>query len=326
MTLLLIFFLLYLILPPGILFAIKMLKDTLKSYLFGRRRSNTSIRIQEKEGINRKLKKRIKFTMKDPRKKPIPFKFIFIGIYIIGGIVSAVAGFIGSFYLFLFSLFIAYFAMIFSAITANKLVSAREGVLNRMMELKASKMKLVNREKGSIPNPDLEFKVFEWDEDLITPTRMHIYLPTDFDLLQVDGFMESFNLIFGAAGKWIENDSDKEHVGFDFNAGVASIKVTPKLPKRADWHERYLNPEYIHWSFFPLALGSENGVPVYNEELDREERVLGFAVNSGQSKLSAKNGAVIGKEVTTSPQILIAGGTGGGKALQTKTPIKRVVD
>lgn len=258
-----------------------------------------------KEGLNKKAAKRIKFTIKDPRKKPIPFRIIFIVIYIAGAAVSFIGGLNGSWKALFLSFGIAYIAFIFSIITANKIVSERDVVLKRMLELKGSKMRFINREKGSIPTPDSEFKVLEWNEDLTTPTKMYLYMPTDFDILEVDGFLESFNLIFGGKGQWIADDTDEQYGGFDFNAGVAAIRTSTPLPQIAMWHERYLNPKDIHWSYFPLALGSENGVPVYNEELEITEHVLGFAVNGGQEKLSKKNGVVLGKEVTSSPQVLI---------------------
>lgn len=300
------FLILFLIIPPVMPMLLKFLKDYLKSSLFGRRRSATAIRNESaKEGLNKKMSKRIKFTMKDTRKKPIPFRLVFMLIYVTGAIVSVIGGLIGSWKMLILSFAIAYIAFIFSIITANKIVSERDNVLKRMLELKAKKMRLVNRDKGTIPNPASEFKVIEWDEDLVTPTKMYLYMPTDFDILEVDGFLESFNLIFGAKGQWIADDTDEQYGGFDFNAGVAAIRTSTPLPQIAMWHERYLNPKDIHWSYFPLALGSENGVPVYNEELKITEHVLGFAVNGGQEKLSKKNGVVIGKEVTSSPQVLI---------------------
>lgn len=324
MGLAIVFLILFLIVPPGIFAIGKYLKDYLKSYLFGRRRSATAVRSDlTKEGFNKKAKKRIKFTTKDPRKKPIPFKLVFFLIYIVGTIVSIIGGLTGSFSLLIVSIFIAYIALGFSIITANKLVNERDTVLKRMLELKGSKMRLVNRDKGIVPTPDAEFSVLEWSEDLISPLKMQLYMPTDFDILAVDGFLESFNLIFGSKGQWI---ADEEEGGFDFNAGIAHIKVTTPLPQRADWNERYLNSKDVHWSFFPLALGAENGVPVYNEELGVTEHVLGFAVNGGQEKLSKKNGVILGKEVTSSPQVLIAGGTGGGKALRSDTPIIKIVE
>lgn len=311
MTMALIFLVLFLIAPPGLLALAKYLKDYLKTQLLGRKRSATAIRAQvEKEGLNRKIRKRVKFTMRDPRKKPAPFKIIFISIYLFGAVISVVAGFSESLATFIFSLFIAYSAIIFSYVTANKVVSERDAVLKRMMELKGSKMRFVTRDKGVTPSVDSEFQVAEWADDLVSPKKLYIYLPTDFDILQVDGFLESFNLIFGKNGQWVADDTDERYGGFDFNSGVAAIKTSTPLPQRADWHERYLNPKDIHWSFFPLALGSENGVPVYNEDLGITEHVLGFAVNGGQEKLSKKNGVVLGREVTSSPQILIAGGTG----------------
>lgn len=327
MGLALLFLLLFVIIPPGVFIFSKIAKDYLKNYFFGRRRSSSSVLAKSaKEGVNKKASKRIKFTISDTRKKPIPFKLIFIGIYLLGSVVSIVGGFLENWSLLAVSILIAYVAFIFAIITANKIVSERDQVLKRMLELKGSKMKFVNREKGFQPNPSSEFKILEWSEDLIHPVKMYLYMPTDFDILEVDNFLESFNLIFGGNGQWISDDTDKVYGGFDFNAGVAAIRVSSPLPKMAMWHERYLNSKDVHWSYFPLGLGSENGVPVYNDELKRTEHVLGFAVNGGQEKLSKKNEVVIGKEVTSAPQILIAGGTGGGKSLYVKTPVKLIIE
>lgn len=305
----------------------RVAKDYLKSYFFGRKRSATAIRNEAmKEGLNKKISKRIKFTFKDPRKKPIPFRIIFLIIYTIGAVISFIGGLNGNWKLLLTSIVIAYVAFIFSIITANKIVTERDVVLKRMLELKGSKMRFTNRDKGYIPSPATEFKVLEWSEDLTTPIKMYIYMPTDFDLMEVDGFLESFNLVFGGNGQWISDDTDKQYGGFDFNAGVAAIRVSTPLPQMAMWHERYLDPKDIHWSYFPLALGSENGVPLFNEDLQVTEHVLGFAVNGGQEKLSKKNGVTLGPEVTSSPQVLIAGGTGGGKSLKSSTPVHVIIE
>lgn len=317
-----IFLILYIVIPPGILFLGKMAKEQAKMALFGRKRSATAIKAQvQKEGFNQKISKRVKFTLKDPRNNPIPFRLVFFLIYGSGAGLAIFGGFVGKFNILLTAIFLAYVAVIFSAITSKKIVKERDQVIKRMMELKGSKMRFVNSEKGAVPTPDTEMRVLGWSEDLTAPIKMELYMPTGFDILEVDKFLESFNLVFNSNGQWIA-DEESEYQGFNFNAGVAAIKVSPKLPQIANWHERYLNEKDIHWSYFPLALGSENGVPVYNEELEITERVLGFAVNGGQEKLSKKNGVQIGPEITSAPQVLIAGGTGGGKSLSTQTKIE----
>lgn len=327
MTLAIIFIILYASVPPAIFMGAKLAKEQIKYALFGRRKSRTAIQNEnKKEGFNKKLIKRIKFTLKDPRKKPIPYRLIFILIYLIGAGLAIFGGLAENWAFLGLALIAQYISIIFSAITAKSIISKRDAVLERMLDFKRNKMRLVNREKGVLVTPEMEIKVMEWDEDLVTPTKLHLYMPTDFDILHVEGFLESFNLIFNSNGQWIADETDEQHDGFDFNAGVAAIRVSPKLPSIANWHERYLNPKYIHWSYFPLALGSENGVPVYNEEEDRFESVLGFSVNSGQEKLSKKNEVKIGSEVVAAPMTLIAGGTGGGKSLVSTTVVKVIVD
>ena len=309
--------------PPLLMTLLRSLKTYIKNELFGRKQSKTAIaQASKKEGLNEKISKRVRFTLRDPRNKPVPFRLIFVLIYILGAIVAAIGGGLGNFTLLIVALVIAYADIVFAYTSANGIVTERDTVLRRMVELKSSKMRLANREKGVITRPSDEFTILQWSKDLIHPEKMHVYMPTDFDLLSVDSFLESWNLVFGSEGQWIADKTDEHYGGFDFNAGVAAIRVSPKLPTRADWHTRYLNPEHIHWGFFPLAIGSENGVPIYNETIDATEHILGFSVNSGQNKLSAKNGVVLGSEIVAAPQVLIAGGTGGGKALASNTKVK----
>lgn len=321
----LLYIVLYAILPPILLVSVRALKEYIKRQLFGARRSKTAIVQDVREGFNEKLNKRVKFTIKDPRNEPVPYRLVFLIILIAGLIVAVVASIIGKIGILFTAFLIHYISYGFSYITADKIVKERDEVLKRMIELKASKMRLANKEKGAIPRPENEFKILEWADDLVNPKKMYIFMPTEFDILAVDSFLESWNLIFGGQGQWIADRDDEQYGGFNFNSGVAALKVSPPLPQRADWHTRYLNPEHIHWSFFPLAIGSENGVPIYNEEIDAVEHVLGFAVNSGQNKLSKKNGVTLGTEITSAPQVLIAGGTGGGKSLNSQTPIEVVI-
>lgn len=318
----LLFIILYIIIPPAIMGLLKAIKTYLKSYLFGRRQSKTAINQGNlKEGLNEKISNRVKFTLKDKRNEPIPFRLVFLFIYSIGLVVAIASAIFSNPWFFLVAICIAYISVIFSYITANEIVKKRDEVLGRMVQLKASKMRLANSGKGVIARPSDEFQIVKWDEDLVSPAKMYIYMPTDFDILGIDQFLESWNLVFGSNGQWIADKSDEQYGGFDFNAGVAAIRVSPKLPTIANWHTRYLDPEHVHWSFFPLAIGSENGIPIYNEEIDAIEHVLGFSVNSGQNKLSKKNGVVIGDEIVAAPQSLIAGGTGGGKSLNSRSKI-----
>lgn len=319
MATIILFIVLYIVIPPGIFALVKLGKDQLVRSYFKSFHS-TSKSKKQKEGINDKILKRLKFTIRDPRNKPIPFRIVFIAIYLIGLGVAMYGGFNEETSSLILSIVIAYLAAVFSIASANRLVLERELVMSRMLELKGKKMRFVS--KDTVPNLASEIRVKEWSEDLTFPTKMYLYMPTDFDINEIKNFLQSFNLVFGEQGQWISDATDKKYGGFDFNAGVAALRVASPLPNKAMWHERYLDPKVIHWSYFPLALGSENGVPVYNEELDVTEQVLGFAVNSGQEKLSSKNETIIGNEITAAPQVLIAGGTGGGKALASDTKVK----
>ena len=87
------------------------------------------------------------------------------------------------------------------------------------------------------------------------------------------------------------------------------------------WDEHYIINENIAWSFFPLGLGVEGGVLLENPETGEMEHVLGLDLNGNQVKLAKKKGLTIGNELVRSPQTLVGGQTGGGKALSLDTEI-----
>jgi hypothetical protein len=166
-----------------------------------------------------------------------------------------------------------------------------------------------------------EFQILKWADDNVSPLKIRLMLPTRFDPLNENALLEKVSNLFGIDGaRWVADMSDEDVPGFDYNLGLATIAMTAPLPNRADWNERYLTHSAVHWGFFPMALGSENGLQLENED-GKIEHVLGYDPIGQASKFAEKQGVQVGPEIVAAPHALIAGGTGGGKALDLDTII-----
>lgn len=209
--------------------------------------------------------------------------------------------------------------------TAKPVLEKREQILTDMIDLKRSKMKLKNP-KSNAYNYDEEFEVLEWDEEKVKPVSMRIFLPVDFDEIFAENFLQFWSNKFGENAAWGINVEDEETGGWNMAKGVASIKQVEPLPEIAMWDEFYVNNPDIAWSFFPLGLSINGGVLLTNPKTGEKEHVVGLDLNGDQSKLAKKRGLTIGPEVVRSPQTLIAGLTGGGKALDLDTYVYVLVD
>lgn len=209
--------------------------------------------------------------------------------------------------------------------TAKPVLEKREQVLTDMIDLKRSKMKLKNP-KSNAYNYDEEFEILEWDEEKVKPMSMRIFIPVDFDEIFAENFLQFWSNKFGENAAWGVNVEDKETGGWNTAKGIASIKQVEPLPEIAMWDEFYINNPDIAWSFFPLGLSINGGVLLTNPKTGEKEHVVGLDLNGDQSKLAKKRGLTIGPEVVRSPQTLIAGLTGGGKALDLDTYVYVLVD
>lgn len=316
----LIYALLYILAPPMLLFIGKLLKQQLiQQVTRGHKRSNTALKNQQKEPLGRKIRQRLTFTLRDEHRstKGVHNRLLFVIIFLIGLAVAILSSFVENIWVFLSSYLFYFTAIGFSYQTASEILTQREQVLTRMLDLKKSRMGLVG--EGTIAE---NIKVIEWNKENIFPVQMYLYMPTNFDTLRQEDFLRYFNELFNSNGNWVSNRKDEKHKGFDFNAGIASIIATKPLPQRADWHERYVLSDEIAWSFFPLGLASENGVIMIDPETGEEQHVIGFDLQNNQAKLSASMGREIGSEIVAAPQSLVSGGTGSGKSVSLDTLVE----
>lgn len=335
MGLALFFVILYMTITPLALTGLRQLRFYLMQSIYRRRNDvlKQMYRTQSKWSI---IKEYTRFTLKEDKRSAKVFKrelkatnsFVYIVIYVLGLLLSVAAGLLNNLSLFVIALIFLMTSQMFSNVTSKPILKKRREIIESMIIKKRAGMGLFTDGKGEV-DPSNEIVVRDWGEDLMSPRSILLTMPPTFSPMSQANFMESWNEIFNSNGVWVSDMLDEEYPGFDFNAARATIRTVKPLPRRADWHEKYLFNEGIAWSFFPLAVGSENGVPidVIGDTGEVESvHVLGFALNSEQQKLSGKLGVQLGPDTVSAPQVLISGGTGGGKALAGDTKIRVIRD
>jgi hypothetical protein len=201
--------------------------------------------------------------------------------------------------------------------SADKLMKIREAVYTRMFSVARTKL----GQNGEYEkNPQSVIRVTEW-RDFIKPQKVEFDIPDSFGEEGAEGFMKQFNQLFGRETAWVPSDSE-ETPGWDFDKGVLTIGAVPPLPREAPWDEHYVLADGVAWSFFPIGLGVEHGLELPNPKTGEIENVLGFDLSGEQGGIAKKFGLNMSQSITTSPMALIAGGTGGGKALSVDTMIR----
>jgi hypothetical protein len=265
-----------------------------------------------------KWKEHISFTLKDsrPSKLPLSNKGLFLA-FIGGGLaLSAIGGLVNTPIIALIGYLLWPTAIVFSIRTSKPILETRKSVLKRMFEIGASKG-LITSEHSE--NPTAVITVLNWD-DFIKPTKVEYKIRTEFSASGQEGFLQQFNQIFGNETAWVPTDDpEKGTPGWNYDEGKVTINAVPPLPQMAPWSAHYVLDPGVAWSFFPLALGVENGLEVPNPETGEIENVLGFDLSGEQGKVAKKAGYKMSPKITTSPMVFIGGGTGGGKSLTTDT-------
>lgn len=219
--------------------------------------------------------------------------------------------------------FLFFASVIFGINAPKKLIAERKRMMTRMFDI--AKLRL-GQSAEYADNPGEVIRILEWS-DPITPTRVEFSVPTSFDAAGEEGFLKQFNQIFGTETSWVayyeenKEDPSKSIIGWDYDKGIVTIGAVPPLPTMAKWAAHYVVNENVAWSYFPIALGVENGILLTNPETGEEENVLGFDLSGLQIDLAREKSLKIGGEITTSPMAFVGGGTGGGKSLSTDTPV-----
>lgn len=281
-------------------------------------------------------KERISFTMKDKRTIELGKKKakegepgasmqnrqLFFLIWTAGLAIVIIGAFIGKYQIYLPGYLIFFFATGFGIHASKDLLEARKRMYTRMFEIGQQNLGISSE---NAKNPQAEVQVLDWS-DPITPTKVQFNVPTTFSQSGEEGFMKQFNQVFGNETAWVPDDDPEQEkgmqLGWNYDKGYVRIRAVPPLPQMAPWDEHYILDPGIAWSFFPIALGVENGVEMPNPKSGEIENVLGFDVSGLQGDIGKKAGYKIGNEITTSPMTFVGGGTGGGKSLSVDTLVK----
>lgn len=330
MKTLLIAFILYVILLPIVIFLIARLHRLFFITLKVRRARKKKIKIDYTElpkPLGPRMLKRVRFAIKDKRgfalrpRKPtrVQTRWIFFSLYLIG-MGFAIAGILrGSFTLGLLSLGFGLMALGFALQSADKAIKKRNEITDRIATMAASHFK-IKRKPGEPANKIV--KIDDWAE-YTRPSYVRIIAERAFEPMSQKSFMEEFNRTYGKIRSWVADPDAPETLGtgWDHESGIVYLKSKPPLPRSVNWHEDYILNEGIAWSFFPLAVGLEDGVEMPNPETGETVNVLGFDVAGEQEKTGEKAGLKVSKKITTTPQVFIGGSTGGGKAHPVDTEV-----
>lgn len=289
--------------------------------------------------IGPKWWKRFKFTLKDKRqfifgsgkKKEeqakgagLERRLIWWILWFAGLGLSAVA-FGGDWKWILWSLLVYIFAFNFAVVSSNKVVNQQEYVVSKIYEIAQPKLGLPIQDP-----PEKHVRIKKWRE-YVAPDSVEIDVPTNFSDAGEEGFLRQFNQVFGRETAWVPDSAPPSkdekgndvppRLGWDYEEGKVTLRSVPPLPTRAPWSAHYVLSDSIAWSFFPIALGVENGTTVTHPETGVKEHVLGFDLSGQQGKAAAKAGESMSTSITKTPMVLVAGGTGSGKALPIDTKI-----
>lgn len=281
--------------------------------------------VEKKPSLWSKVKPSLQVTAKDKRdltvgKKTLPVKRLipFYILYFIG-LIFAVLGAVKIVF-FGVAIVIFFLTLLYGWYSGRDLVQKRERAIKRMVEIAQSTLGVGRDASNDVVS------VLEWRE-LIYPQKIRFTVPTSFSEDGQAAFLRLFNQVFGSVSTFVAADEVNEETGevtpgWNYEEGFVTIRAVPPLPRLAPWDAHYIEDPGIAWSFFPLALGVEGGVELPNPETGEVEHVLGFDLSGLQAKVGSKAGHRVGPEIVTSPMVLIAGGTGGGKALSDETLIR----
>lgn len=274
-----------------------------------------------KDKRNLVLKKPKKGSNEEPKVSNIQNRQLFFMIWGAGLLLVLIGSFIGSWQVWLSGYVVFFVATHFGVNSAKTLLATRKAVMERMFNI--AKLKLGQSAEHS-DNPGAVITVLEWN-DYVKPQKIEFQVPDSFSAAGEAGFLEQFNQIFGTETTWVPADDPETGApGWNYEEGKVTIYAVPPLPRMAPWDEHYVLDPGVAWSFFPIALGVENGLEVPNPKTGKIENVLGFDFSGVAGDAAKAAGYKMSPTITTSPMAFVGGGTGGGKSLAVDTLVEVV--
>lgn len=265
------------------------------------------------------FKKPKKGSNEEPKSSKIQNRQMLLILWVVGLLAVLIGAFAGMWQAMLFGFVFFFVAMGFGVSAAKTLLATRQAVYDRMFSI--AKLKL-GQSAENTDNPRAVIEVLEWN-DYVKPQKVEFQVPDSFGADGEEGFMRQFNQIFGTETTWVPADDPETHApGWNYEEGKLTIYAVPPLPQMAPWDEHYVLDPGVAWSFFPVALGVENGLEVPNPATGKVENVLGFDFSGEAGKAAKAAGYKISGTITTSPMAFVGGGTGGGKSLAVDTLVE----
>jgi hypothetical protein len=285
-------------------------------------------------------KERISYTIKDKRvlslkkqkeTKPgeepnggIQHRVVFLLIWLTGLLTTFVGTVVNMWQMIVAGFIIFFFAMGFGIAASKSIVEYRKNIVRRMYNLAKVKLGVSAKYENQ---PEAVVRILEWADPLKPNKVQFSNIPESFPAEGEEGFLRQYNQLFGQETAWVPFvDPETGEGGWDYAKGVVTLRAVPPLPQYAEWNENYVLSDGVAWSFFPIALGVENGLQLPNPETGEIENVLGFDLSGKQEKAAKQHGLQLGEEVTTSPMVFVGGGTGGGKSWDSNTLIEVLND
>lgn len=268
------------------------------------------------------MKERVRFSLKDTRPSKIESMTnagLTKTLFFSGMIAVAFAAKMATWWLIAVGVILFIICVTFAYKSPKDLIETRKRILVRMYNIGRSKLGL---EGGFTTPPPSMLQVTEW-VDLIRPNKVEYTLPDTFESYGEESFLRLFNQAFGTETAWVADFNEETGAkGWDYENSKLYLRAVPPLPTMAKLSPHYFLADGVGWSFFPMAIGVENGLELPNPETGEIEHVLGLDLNGSQVKVAAEAGLKLSPKVTFTPQVLIGGGTGGGKALASDTLVK----
>lgn len=252
------------------------------------------------------MKEKIVFALKDKRpfnekkQEGISVKKMFWLVWAVGLAGAVIGASIGNVWLAVLSHFVFFGAIVMGMNKAKPILEGRKKITTKAVEIAK---KSLGVDPANADNPSAVFQVLEWRETL-KPSKVEFNFPITFNADQSESFLKAFNQAFGVETTWVADNDQEKGPGWDFEEGKVRLREMPPLPQMAPWSEHYVLDPSVAWSFFPLALGVENGIELTNPKTGETENVLGFDLSGEQPSLSKKLGTYCSPTITTSPMVL----------------------
>lgn len=301
----------YLIFMPFVLFAFFKIQKHLSDNYHAKHKTRPK---DLPKPLKPMVKERLKFSRKDNRPGPLKLenRIAAIVIWVLGFGVILASVFFNIWWLGFIALFINFLSFGYRMITSKKIVDARNNVYKKMALIGSN---FLGYDSDVVQNPTSEISILSW-RDFVRPEEVIFQIPPTFGASREDAFLQQFNQIFGSVTAFVPKyDAENQIFGWDYENGKLTLKAVPPLPQKAPWSSHYVDNPAVAWSFFPIALGVSEGLELPNPETGETEYVLGFDVSGEQEKLAKQYGIKMSEKIVTAPMTLVAGGTGGGKAL-----------